>query len=242
MTRTLRPFQLIFAKKKDHRANQAATHYEFSLRPTTKKLPIKIFRLFFISTLLFLAANANIIIRANIFMVNRSTYLHLIRLSRYSNNKIISCSPSSYVIGDDGENYQQQWVGCDKSLIDRLTCYNQVVTLNRDKMLNRNVTVTWPMLAATKFYVNLSNHLQMEDLRNSSSVITTVYLDYLGPPLDMNWSFRHPLANRSFLQMQHYDWEGMYPVCEWLKSFIRYKGDTPCFHSALSQPNKQVTK
>ena len=217
------------------RTNPAAHMYDTFLFRLPRLVHRKLIQLVFVCTVLLGAV-------VNIGSVSLSgVSLRLVNSMQHLSYKRNSCSPFSYAIQDESENYQQLWIECDMAFIDRLSCYNQVVTLNRNKMLSRNTaSLPWPKPASTRFYANLSNTLQMEELRNSSTVITTIYLDYLGPRLDSNWTFRHPLANRSFLQIRYFDWEGMYPVCEWLSSFIGYSGDRPCFHSSLSRPNKQV--
>ena len=149
------------------------------------------------------------------------------------------CLPKSYVILENVTSYQQLWVRCNLSYIQRLVYYNQVVALNCKKMLASNISVKWPEDRVRQVYLNPEDHLRISQVQNSRSFITTIFLEYLGPPFHSNWSFSDPLTLNSFVESKYYKWKGINPVCEWTRAFVSYNGDDLCFNSSFAVSNKK---
>ena len=151
------------------------------------------------------------------------------------------CIPSSRVILENISHYQQIWVRCNLSYSERLNFFNKVVALNGEKMMKFKRSVEWPKRPVSLVYFDSSNHLQMTQVENSTSFITTIFLEYVGPQLNSSWSFHDPLIRNSFVDSKFFDWKGMYPVCEWVRRYVKHSGSNPCDNSSLSINSAQVS-
>ena len=186
-----------------------------------------------------------VLVTLSVFIYTEKLHIPQLYLvwSNYSSllqSTYIGCSRTLYVGQKNMSNYQQVWVGCNAPYPARLILYNQVIMHHRQNMLNHNKRKTWPTMPVKYIFTSEKDHLQMDKIRGGSSVITTIFLDYLGPPLNLNWTFRSFLARSSYIEATLYDWEALSPVCQWMRDYVNYTGDKPCFNSSLSTRKSQV--
>ena len=140
--------------------------------------------------------------------IGSSTYLPLLNICRETTHN----------------QHNQLWTGCEKApFIDRVNLYNQVIDLNREKMLKQiaNTSLKWPIVRATRLYKNWSYHLVMDNVSNSSLIVTTIYLVDPGSLLT-ELKLSHPLVHNYFHVKKYYRWEALQPVCVWLQKWLSH--------------------
>ena len=232
--------QVAFVKGRNKRNSSASTCR--NIRLCCKRPYEKAFKMFV--TIIFVTV-INFFLAARNDSVQKVMYIYIPLLhnnySSFQQQDDLKCLPSSYMINENVSTYQILWIGCNMPYTDRLILFNRVLELNSKIMLdNDKVNVAWPKRRVSLTYTDSASHLKMTQVQHSMSYITTLFLDYLGPPFDSNWTFKHPLTRSSYIESNFYDWEALYPVCEWLRRFVNYTGDRQCFESSLSLNNALV--
>ncbi len=145
----------------------------------------------------------------------------------------------------------QLWVKYGAPLADRLDLYNYVIGQTRSDVI-QNISASDSRLTlpikASKVYIDTKSYLRelaVEKLTNSAS--RTIYLQYLGPPLNASWDSRQPEMSQNFLVGNYYEWQGSGELCNWLKNnHYDFLHSSPCIsgqqqqqsNSSETSPNK----
>ena len=132
---------------------------------------------------------------------------------------------------------RQVWLVLKKKFIDRLTVFNFLVTMGRDKLLSRNETLTLPTVAKY-VYSNPTNYLY--EFSNRSDILAmTIYLQFWGLLKESNSSISHDDAKMNFMVTQYYLWNGTSTFCQLLRTGGHsYLWNNPCGENSISYVSK----
>lgn len=180
-------------------------------------------------------------------VLNRLKHVAYVRID---NTRLTSLAQSWLQVQDQGQGYAvlareqvtssrpgQVWVTYQATLPERLGLYNYVIGHVRNDVIRHITSATssghspssFPTKATTIFH-DLKSYLRELGQRLSSTAMKTVYLQYLGPPLNVSiWDSRAEGVNQNLLVTDYYEWQGSDDLCSWLKdNHYDFLHTSPC--------------